>query len=105
MQAPGHGKALSIEEIGNTYVGEQDRFVVSLVVGYGAPDETPEVTTPEQAAYLALDLTTDLGSHGTHWYVHDRQTGITHTLEQSDFENGGHRWGAPECAECGYVRD
>ena len=72
-----------VEQIGNTYVSDEDRFVVSLVVGY-AEDE--DVTTAHQAAAKALSLTRDLGSFDTHWYVYDRQTGELALIEQGEFD-------------------
>ena len=75
---------LDPKELGNTYVGNRDRFVVSLVVGY-AEDDGP--TTPEQAVKAAIELTTDEGSYSTHWYCYDRQTKILHMIEQGDAEN------------------
>lgn len=76
-------RKLLIEEIGNTYVGEKDRFVVSLVVGYSEDDG---VETPEEALRSALDLTRDGGSWDTNWYVFDRKTGTMHLLEQKHGE-------------------
>lgn len=67
------------------YVTEEDRYVVSLIVGYGNGDG---VASPEEAAAAALDLTRDLGSSDTVWFVYDRQTDNTHRLEQADFEEG-----------------
>ena len=72
-------RKLEIHEIGNTYVGADDRFVVSLVIGYAAEDD---VQTPEDALKHALDLTRDGGSWDTNWYVYDRQTGELHLFEQ-----------------------
>ncbi|MHB1524960.1 MAG: hypothetical protein ACYCZN_01545 [Candidatus Dormibacteria bacterium] len=81
----GDAEALRIEEIGNTYVGAEDRFVVSLVVGYS--DSRDGIKTPKEAAAAALALATDGGSADTHWYVYDRKTGEMTLLEQSDFES------------------
>lgn len=68
-------------EVGSIYVAPGDRFVVSLIVGYGE-----EVSTPEEAALAALELTRDTGSHGTGWHVFDRQEGVMHFLEQERFD-------------------
>ena len=70
-------------EIGNTYVGDEDRFVVSLIVGYGREDG---VTSAEQAVAAALDLTREFGAGDTQWHVHDRATGRSCVVEQSDAE-------------------
>ncbi len=75
---------LKIEEIGNTYVGPEDRFVVSLVVGYNQEDSG--VRTAKQAARAALQLTLDEGSNDTHWYVFDRKTGVLSLFEQKEIE-------------------
>ena len=81
----GEAEVLRIEEIGNTYVGTEDRFVVSLVVGYS--DSRDGIETPEEAAAAALALTTGGGSEDTHWYVYDRKSGEMTLLEQSVFED------------------
>lgn len=81
----GDAEALRLKEIGNTYVGVEDRFVVSLVVGYS--DGRDRINTPKEAAAAALALTRDDGSEGTHWYVYDRNTGRMSLLEQSEFED------------------
>lgn len=72
----------TLKELGNTYVDADDRYVVSLIVGYS--DE--HVNSPEQAAAAALDLTRDDGSADTHWYVYDRVTRTLHLIEQGDAE-------------------
>ena len=80
-------KTLRLEELGNTYLDDGDRFVVSLIVGYrGDEDEDNPIGTPEQAVAAALDLTRDLGSSDTHWYVFDRRTGGMSLVEQGDAE-------------------
>jgi hypothetical protein len=73
---------LKLEELGNTYVGPDDRFVVSFIVGI----RDSVATTPEEAAAQALDLTRDDGAYGTHFYVFDRQTHTLHLLEQHEFD-------------------
>ncbi len=70
-------------EIGNTYVGDEDRFVVSLIVGYGREDG---VTSAERAVAAALDLTREVGAGDTQWHVYDRATGRSRIIEQSDAE-------------------
>lgn len=79
----------TLAEVDSIYVDVDERFVVSLVVGYGKPDNGQPrdgVSTPEEAAAAALDLTRDEGSGDTVWFVHDRTTGRTHQFEQEDFE-------------------
>jgi hypothetical protein len=76
-------RKLELNEIGNTYVGARDRFVVSLVVGYEADEN---IQTPVDALRYALELTRDEGSADTHWYVFDRQTGELHLIEQEQIE-------------------
>jgi hypothetical protein len=82
---------LTMEEIGNTYVGPNDRFVVSLVVGYSPEDG---VTSPLYALKAALEL---IGVEGydTHWYVHDRENNITRQFEQHEAED------SEECSQDG----
>jgi len=73
-------------EVSSIYVHNDERFVVSLIVGY-SPDRDG-VRTPEEAALATLDLTRDDGAGGTHWRVYDRATGQTHTFEQRIFDTG-----------------
>jgi hypothetical protein len=77
-------KKFELHEIGSTYAGPEDRFLVSLVVGY-EPGEG--VHTPEQALSRTLEMIQESESRGdTQWHVHDRKTGITHVLEQKQAE-------------------
>jgi hypothetical protein len=69
-------------QIGNAYVGQDDRYVVSFLVGYSSDD----AKCPEDAANWALELTRDAGSDGTIWFVYDRETGELARFEQSDFD-------------------
>ena len=78
---------LFLAEIGNTYADRRDRFVVSLVVGFGTDDK---VSSPEQAVHSALGfITEDDGAAATHWYCFDRKAGILHRIEQGDAESPG----------------
>ena len=77
------GNEFTLAEVDSIYTHQNERFVVSLIVGYGAGDG---VDSPELAAAAALALTRDEGSDGTVWMVHDRQTGQTLQFEQSEFE-------------------
>lgn len=74
--------AFQLCELGNTYVDGDDRYIVSLLVGY----TDSEVRSPEEAAHYALELTRDEDASGTHWYVYDRQTHTLHQLPQRDIE-------------------
>lgn len=56
-------------ETASSYAGWNDRFIVSLIVGYGSD----EATTAEEACALARDLVVGAGSDGTRWFVHDRE--------------------------------
>lgn len=78
------GNYFNTEELESTYVDPDDRFVVSLLVGYNPADG--HVLTVEEAANAALQLTHDGDSGGTNWYVHDRETKKTVMLEQSSFD-------------------
>lgn len=74
----------TIDEIDSVYVESNERFVVSLIVGYGAT--SPLVTRAEQAAAAALALTTDESRADTRWYVYDRATKEMTRFEQGDLE-------------------
>lgn len=79
-------KDFRLEELGNTYAGPEDRFIVSLIVGY-RDDEGYLPQTPAQAVAAALELTQDEGSSGTHWHCYDRKTKTLHLILQSEAEN------------------
>ena len=83
--------AYTHDETDSIYVGQKDRFVVSLIAGYNEFDS--EVFTPKQAAKAALDLIREDGSSDTVWYVYDRQTRTMHRFEQDEFDP---EWGADE---------
>jgi hypothetical protein len=74
---------LSLQEIGNTYAGPRDRFIVSLVVGY---QKENGVKSPKHAVAAALLLTTDDMQCETHWWCFDRKTGQMHLIMQGDAE-------------------
>lgn len=76
--------AINADEIGNTYVCDEDRFVVSLVAGYSPKRDG--VKTPKDAVRAALELTRDDGASDTHWYVFDRKTGEMHMIEQGEVD-------------------
>lgn len=68
-------------EIDTVYLKPEDRFVVSLVIGYGNDD----VTCGEEAVAAALALVTfEEPSPETLWHVHDRQTGDSRYILQED---------------------
>lgn len=79
-------------EVETIYVDPEDRFIVSLVVGYRPelihPDEFP--ATIKGACAAALDLTRDGGRDGTVWFVYDRVTRKGQTIEQGEFEDLSH---------------
>lgn len=88
-------KEFSLAEVDTIYVHDEDRFIVSLIVGYSeedlgyrlVPGDDPEsLATPKEAARWALDLTRDEGATGTHWFVFDRKTGRMYVFEQIDFD-------------------
>lgn len=90
-------------EIGSIYVSADDRFVVSLVVGYHPDQGSNEeldlpLFTPNQAALAALELTRDGGAADTMWHVFDRATGVLHRLPQEDFDP---QCMAEACTACG----
>lgn len=59
------------------------RYVVSFIVGYPREDE---IRCPLRAARAALRMTREIASGTTVWFVFDRITGLTHRLEQEEFE-------------------
>ncbi|MDW5593011.1 hypothetical protein VSS74_01590 [Conexibacter stalactiti] len=67
-------------ETASSYAGWNDRFIVSLIVGYG-PDEA---ATAEDACALARDLVVGDGSDGTRWFVHDRAKGTDLVVHQGE---------------------
>jgi hypothetical protein len=71
------------EEVSTIYVSDRDRYIVSLIVGYGDGDG---VTSPHEAADFALQLTTDEGSRDTVWRVYDRETEETFEFTQRELE-------------------
>lgn len=74
-------RTLNPLELNSIYVGDRDRFVVSLIVGYGKEDRAK---TPEQALYGALSLTTDENQDDTNWFVFDRKKGTGRFYEQHE---------------------
>ena len=76
-----------VEEVETIYVSPEDRYIVSLVVGYSEEefsDQSRFPNTPLGAFGGALDLTRDEGSPDTTWFVYDRKTGEMHEFEQDD---------------------
>lgn len=76
-------KTLYATTVKSPYVTDADRFVVSLVVGYGKEGITKD---PLEAAKSALSLTRDADSGDTQWHVLDRNTGVTYIYDQSEME-------------------
>lgn len=71
-------------ETASSYAGWNDRWIVSLIVGYGAE----EAKTAAAACESAHDLVVGAGSEGTRWYVHDRVDGSTVVIPQSRLATG-----------------
>lgn len=67
----------------DTNLGRHERFIVSLICGYGEEDE---VVSPQQAVAAALALTRDAGQSDTHWFVFDRKTGEKTFVEQGEVQ-------------------
>jgi hypothetical protein len=80
-------RAYGLHETATIYVADHERWVVSLIVGYGTD---ADVSSPLQAARAALELTTEVGSDGTHWFVYDRETGRMHLFKQDEFDPALH---------------
>jgi hypothetical protein len=76
-------RGYELEETASIYVQPDERYIVSLIVGYDG-DDCPNA---KDAAHLALELTRDGGHAGTRWFVFDRQTGAMHTYEQVEFDD------------------
>lgn len=84
----------TLDELNSIYCDDKNRFVVSLIVGYGG-DEADGVGSAREAAFAALELTSDSGWDDTLWYVFDRQTGTMHSFTQDQFaahEEFGEGW-------------
>ncbi len=78
-----------IDRLQTIYVRPEDRYIVSLIVGYreasaDATNERPAIDNPRAAAFWALRLTRDEDSTDTVWCVYDRVTDETILLEQAD---------------------
>lgn len=73
-------------EVQTIYVSPNDRFIVSLVVGYDDDQMDGEdfPVSPKGALAAAISLTRDMGSPDTIWFVYDRKTGETHEFEQGE---------------------
>ncbi len=102
---PSLGDDFYLRELNSIYVHPEDRFIVSLIVGYNPvrdpiadllEDEDPSAEDlARAAATAALELTRDDGRGGTHWHVHDRETGQSHFFEQDQFEDLSSYYPAP----------
>ena len=75
-------KPFTLDELGNTYVDSDSRYVVSLIVGYTDND----ASSPENAVASAIDLTRDENSYSTHWWVYDRETKTSILIEQGQIK-------------------
>lgn len=76
-------RGYELEETASIYVQPDERYIVSLIVGYDADDATDAM----DAAHSALELTRDGGQAGTRWFVYDRETKVMHTFEQVEFDD------------------
>jgi hypothetical protein len=81
------------DKLQSIYVDDDDRFVVALVVGYPMDEtlieEFGHASAPELAACAAaLELTRD--GEDTQWFVLDRETGESRSVEQGDFDRDIH---------------
>lgn len=74
------GDAFNRREVSSVYVGTGHRFVISLIVGVNADNV-------EDAAAVALGMTKYPRKGDTVWCVHDRQSGESHEVRQSSFED------------------
>lgn len=86
---PREGRRAVVDRLQTIYVRPEDRYVVSLIIGYqeagpGDTKERPPIDNPRAAAFWALRLTRDQDSPDTVWCVYDRVTDETILLEQAD---------------------
>jgi hypothetical protein len=75
------GDAFNRREVSSVYVGPGHRFVVSLIVG------VKDAHDVRSAASAVLGLVKYPQRGETVWVVHDRHTGQTVELKQSEFED------------------
>ena len=76
-------RKFTLKEVDSTYITDNERFIVSLIVGYNADEFSP---TAKAACARALSLVTSDDRDSTQWRVFDRKTGKLKMFEQSDFE-------------------
>jgi hypothetical protein len=69
-------------ETASIYVEPEERYVVSLIVGYSDED----CASSEEAARAALELVTEIGAGGTRWFVYDRKADGMLSFEQKQFD-------------------
>ena len=72
--------ALKRTDVASMYVSKEDRFVVSLIIGYGSEGH---VKTADDALGAMWNLVSVDGAT-TQWSVHDRWTGETRLVNQID---------------------
>ena len=70
------------EEVADTWVRPEDRYVVALVVGIDGQD----CDGPEQALQRALWMAREDDSHDVRWSIYDRRTGRLHLMRQLEGE-------------------
>lgn len=63
-------------EVASIYCAPNERWVVSLIAGYGGPDEIDEIQNADQAAEAAVQWFTE--NDGVRVFVYDRLTGSMH---------------------------
>lgn len=75
---------LRLIDVDSIYVGDQDRFVVSLIIGY----TDNEARSAEQAGALGLMVTQGPQQRSTVWSVYDRVTDTHSRFEQAELQDG-----------------
>lgn len=78
-------EALDTIYVANTEGGDDERFVVSLIVGYD--EQRDNIVSPQQAVAAAIALTKDPEQHSTMWCVFDRLTGRKSFINQGSVQH------------------
>lgn len=78
-------EALDTIYVTQTPAGDDERYVVSLIVGYD--EQRDNIVSPQQAVAAAVALTKDHEQHSTMWFVFDRLTGRKSFINQGSVQH------------------